>query len=151
MKSENTQKVICILEKSIDAEKGFRTAFENATDKSLKIYFFEKSQQRVNFVRELEFELAKIDETADETSGSITGDLHRTWMDVKFFMSADGDHAMLEEALRGENAAKEDFEKVLDEKYLKLELRNILSKQYEIIQQDIEMIKSLEDVQNNFY
>jgi uncharacterized protein (TIGR02284 family) len=151
MKTENTEKAVSILEKSIDAEKGFKTAFENASDRSLKNYFFEKAKQRATFINELENELKKYNENSSETSGSFTGDLHRAWMDIKSLVSSNQDEALLQESIRGEKAAKDEFEKVLDEEYLWLELRNILRKQYMIIKHDFETIKTLENVHTHFY
>jgi hypothetical protein len=55
---------------------------------------------------------------------------------------------MLEESIRGEKAALKEFEEVLDAEYLSLEMRNLLSKQYSIIKNDLETIKSLEDLQD---
>jgi uncharacterized protein (TIGR02284 family) len=151
MKTEIAEKVASILEKSIDAEKGFKTAFENAIERSLKNYFFEKAKQRSSFINELELEISRTTGTTGDISGSITGDLHRTWMDFKSLVSSNNDEAMLEEAIRGEKAAKEEFENILDEEYLTLEIRNILSKQLEIIKHDLESITTLADIQTNFY
>jgi uncharacterized protein (TIGR02284 family) len=40
-----------------------------------------------------------------DKGGSVTGAAHRTWMEVKYWFSADDDESMLEEAIRGEKAA----------------------------------------------
>lgn len=151
LKTENSKKIGSILEKSIDAEKGFKTAFRNATDRSLKIYFFEKSKQIASFIQELELEISKTNETIGDISGSSAGNIHRTWMDLKSFLSTNNDEAMLEEAIRGEKAANEEFENVLSEKHLTLEIRNILRKQLELIKHDLKTIKTIEEIQIHFY
>lgn len=147
---ENGQKVEGILEKSIDAEKGFKTAAENAKVITLKNYFAEKSRQRSSFITELKLELSKINQTEVSSNGSLTGNLHRAWMDIKSTLDVDDDQAILEESIRGEKAALEEFEQVLETKYLTLEMRNILSKQYSIIRNDLETIKTLDDIQKYF-
>ena len=147
---ENGQKVEGILEKSIDAEKGFETAAENSKSISLKNYFLEKSRQRGSFIAELKIELYKRDFTAAESSGSLTGDVHRVWMDIKSALTGDNDEAMLEESIRGEKIAFKEFEQVLETEYLSLEMRNLLSKQYSIIKNDLETIKTIEDIQKYF-
>jgi uncharacterized protein (TIGR02284 family) len=114
----------------------------------LKHYFADKSRQRGSFVAELELELSQLPETEVTSNGSITADFHRSWMDLKATLSVDNDEAMLEESIRGEKAALKEFEEVLDAEYLSLEMRNLLSKQYSIIKNDLETIKSLEDLQD---
>jgi uncharacterized protein (TIGR02284 family) len=147
-KTKNGPMVDGILEKLIDAEKGFQTASENAKGANLKHYFADKSRQRGSFVAELELELSQLPETEVTSNGSITADFHRSWMDLKATLSVDNDEAMLEESIRGEKAALKEFEEVLDAEYLSLEMRNLLSKQYSIIKNDLETIKSLEDLQD---
>lgn len=149
-RNENGQKVEGILEKSIDAEKGYETASKNAKVVSLKNYFTEKSRQRGNFINDLKRELSKNNSAEVESNGSITGDLHRAWMEIKSTLSVDNDEAMLEESIRGEKAALKEFEQVLETEYLSLEMRNILSKQYSIIKNDLETIKTLDDIQKYF-
>lgn len=147
---ENGRKVEGILEKSIDAKKGFETASENAKVVSLKNYFTEKSRQRGNFITELKRELSKNNSAEVESNGSITGDIQRAWMDIKSTLAVDNDESMLEESIRVEKMTIEEFEQVLDTEYLSLEMRNILSKQYSIIKNDLETIKTLEDIQKCF-
>ena len=147
---ENGQKVEGILEKSIDAEKGFETAAQNSKSISLKNYFLEKSRQRGSFIAELKIELYKRDFTEAHSSGSLTGDMHRVWMDIKSALTGDNDEAMLEESIRGEKIAFKEFEQVLETEYLSLEMRNLLSKQYSIIKNDLETIKTIEDIQKYF-
>lgn len=149
-KIENGQKVEGILEKSIDAEKRFQTAALNAKATTLKNYLAEKSKQRSNFISELKLELSKKDYTQVESNGSLTGNIHRAWMDVKSSLALNTDDAILEESMQSEKAALEEFEQVLDKEYLSLEMRNILSKQYSIIKNDLETIKSINDIQNYF-
>ena len=71
-------------------------------------------------------------------------------MEIKSTLSVDNDEAMLEESIRGEKAALKEFEQVLETEYLSLEMRNILSKQYSIIKNDLETIKTLDDIQKYF-
>jgi len=143
---EMGQKVKGILEKTIDAIKGFDTASENAKEISLKNYFSKKSLQRKLFSDELKLEISVNHQENVDVSGSLTGDLHRVWMDIKSFMATDNDLAMLEESIRGEKAALEEFGEVLSKEYLTLNLRNILSKQEVIIQTDLQTIKNMDDI-----
>ncbi|MGV9004309.1 PA2169 family four-helix-bundle protein [Flavobacterium sp.] len=149
-KIENSQKVLGIFEKSIDAEKGFKSAANYATRPHLRNYFLQKSAQRGKFIEELRMELLKNDNSLIDTSGSIIRDLQRTWFDVKAFFSSNNEDAILEESMKSEKEALAKFDEVLDEEYLNLHLRDILSKQFDIIKSDFETFTSLEAIEEVF-
>lgn len=82
-----------------------------------------------------------------EEGGSLTGSLHRTWMDVKSFFSGNADEAMLEEALRAEKKTFEEYEKTLNEHNFPMAIGAILRDQKMKIQIDLNKIESLEDLE----
>ena len=134
-----------LLEKNYDAEKGFKTASENAKHPGLKSYFSNKSQERYDFGHQIKAELRNYGEKPDK-GGSMTGAAHRTWMEVKSWFSGDDDEAMLEEAIRGEKASVEEYQDVLKDTALAASTRQILEKQKNTIQVGLGKIKSLEDL-----
>lgn len=136
-----------ILEKTYDAEEGFKKAASKANSANLKQYFKTKSEQRTHFKNELKAEVTSFGQKFDD-SGSATAAAHRTWMDVKSLFSSDDDEAMLEESLKGEKAALDEYEEVLNETTLPESTRNLLSKQRTQIQSGISTIKSLEDLKS---
>ena len=71
-----------LLEKTYDAEKGFKKAAENVENPALKNYFQTKAQQRYDFGHELKSEIKSYGQDVDK-GGSLIGDAHRAWMDVK--------------------------------------------------------------------
>ena len=103
-----------LLEKTYDAEKGFKKAAENTKHSALKSYFESKSKQRYDFGHALKPEIKAFGQKVDK-GDSVTGQIHRAWMDVKALFSMDDDEAMLEEAIRGEKAAIEEYDEVLKE------------------------------------
>lgn len=134
-----------ILEKNRDAQKGYKKAAENAKDSRLKSYFEKKSMDRNGFNMSLKNELvANYDEIDD--AGSFTGTIHRAWMDVKSLFSADDDEAMLEEAIKGDKAAVEEYDEVLEDSNLPQALIQLLREQKNAIRADLSKIKSLEDL-----
>ena len=100
------EKLNDLLEKTYDAEKGFKKAAENVEHASLKSYFKRKAEERYNFGHELKSEIKAFNQDVDK-GGSLTGTMHRAWMDVKSLFSADDEESMLEEAIKGEKAAIE--------------------------------------------
>jgi len=134
-----------ILEKNIDAEKGYTKAAENAKNPGLISYFERKSSDRRHFNTELKSKLvAAYDEIEDE--GSFTGTIHRTWMDVKAFFSGDNDEAMLEEAIKGDKAAVEEYDEILEDGHLPMDIADCIKEQKMKIRNDLNKIKTLEDL-----
>lgn len=135
-----------ILEKNRDAEKGYKKAAENADSAKLKNYFQKKSSDRATFNASLKRELvANYDEIDDD--GTFGGTIHRAWMDVKAFFSGDDDEAMLEEAIRGDKSAVEEYEEVLEDTTLPNSIATLVRNQQMKIRTDLNKIKSLEDLE----
>ena len=139
------EKLNDLLEKTYDAEKGFKKAAENTDNPGLKSYFDGKAQQRYDFGHALKSEIKSFGQEVDK-GDSLTGKAHRAWMDVKALFSSDDDEAMLEEAIRGEKAAVEEYEDVLKEISLPSSTSTLLKSQKQAIESGLSTIKSLEDL-----
>ncbi|MCB0745360.1 MAG: PA2169 family four-helix-bundle protein, partial [Ignavibacteriae bacterium] len=143
--SESTEKKLNgLLEKSFDAEQGFKKAAENVKSNSLKDFFMSKAEERLNFRNELRREIAANGCDIKEHNGSITGSLHRTWMDTKTLFSSDNEESMLEEVRNGEKAALNDYNNVLEDKLLPPTTTSILKKQRNAIQSSYDKADYLE-------
>jgi uncharacterized protein (TIGR02284 family) len=139
------EKLNDLLEKTYDAEKGFKKAAENTEHKSLKSYFESKAQQRYDFGHELKSEIKSFGQEV-EKGDSLTGKAHRTWMDVKALFSSDDAEAMLEEAIKGEKAAVDEYDDVLEDASLPSSTSAILKSQKRAIENGLTNIKRLEDL-----
>ncbi len=134
-----------ILEKNRDAEKGYTKAAENADSSNLKSYFKKKASERNTFNTELKKVMMTSYNDIDD-DGTFAGTIHRTWMDVKAFFSADDDESMLEEAIRGEKASVEEYDDVLEDTNLPTEIASLVRKQKMQIESDLSKVKTLEDL-----
>lgn len=103
-----------LIETSRDGEQGFRTAAEGVTDPQVRTVFQQYSQQRGQFVRDLQQAVSKLGGSA-ETSGSMSGSVHRGWMTIKEAVTGKDDQAIIAEAERGEDVAKAAFDGALRE------------------------------------
>ncbi|GGW34640.1 ferritin-like domain-containing protein [Arenibacter certesii] len=139
------EKLNDLLEKTYDAEKGYMKAAENTDHTLLKAYFERKSKERTNFANALKSEVINFGQDIED-GGSVTGAAHRAWMDVKAFFSSDSPEAMLEEAIRGEKSAVDEYSDVLSETTLPPSTSTLLTKQMNQIQADLNRIKRLEDL-----
>ncbi len=134
-----------LLEKTYDAERGFKKAAENTENAQLKSYFETKAQQRYDFGHELKSEIKTFGQEIDK-GDSVTGKAHRAWMDVKALFSLDNAEAMLEEAIRGEKAAIEEYDDVLEDTSLPSTTATVLTSQKQAIKNGLSNIKMLEDI-----
>ncbi len=145
--SEKTgSKVNELLARTIDAKKGYEMACENVKDVLLKSYFDKKVTEREMFADQLKAVIGSLGEDATETEGSMQGSAHRVWMDLKTTFSVDSNEAILEEAIRGEKKAVEDYKEVLNETYLSAQAKNIIESQLSMIQNSLATVKSLEEI-----
>lgn len=137
-----------VLEKNEDAVKGFEKAAENAKETSTKSYFARRAGARRTFIKTLRNATPALNLGDAEIEGSTKGAAHRTWMDVKAFFSGDKDEAMLEEAVRGDKAAIEEYNEVLAETHVPHRVKEIIREQRDEIQNDLETSEILEDLRD---
>ncbi|GGW89083.1 ferritin-like domain-containing protein [Salegentibacter mishustinae] len=136
-------KLNALLEKNNDAEKGYKYAAENAKDPQLKAFFSERAQERYDFSHELETEIRDFGENPEKGS-SLAGDAHRTWMNLKSSLSSNKDEAAMEEAVRGEQVAADEYEDVLKDPDIPPTTANLLLKQKNGIVAALNKLKSME-------
>ncbi|MGB5822174.1 MAG: PA2169 family four-helix-bundle protein [Saonia sp.] len=134
-----------VINKNEDAIKGFQKAAENSKDASTKSYFLGRVDNRKNFLMQLKNASPELSLGNEEIEGTTAGAAHRTWMDVKAFFSSDNDESMLEEAVRGDKSAIEEYNEVLSETHVPVRVKEILREQRDSIQNDLETSDILED------
>lgn len=139
-----TEKLNELLEKNYDAEKGFQNAAEDVKNEKLKAFFGEKARQRYDFGHELKTEISKFGGTPDKGT-SVKGDIHRAWMDLKSALTSDKEEEVLEEAIRGEKAALEEYNEAINEKEFPPSTANLLIKQRNAIERTLQEVKGLEE------
>ncbi len=139
------EKLNDLLEKTYDAEKGFKNAADNVDEGHLKRYFAGKAQERYDFGHALKSEIKQFGQEVDK-GDSIAGKAHRSWMDLKSLFSSDDEEAMLEEAINGEKKAIEAYDDVLNETNLPTSTETLLQQQRNKINTGLMNIKSLEDI-----
>jgi len=132
-----------LIETCRDGEKGYKDAAEHVKRPDLKAFFAEQSVERGRFARELEAELARLGKPGKKESGSVAGAMHRAWIDTKANLGG-GDHTILESVERGEDSAKEAYEKALNAS-LPSEVQMIVRRQAEGIRRAHDKVKSMRD------
>ncbi len=135
-----------LVEKNHDAEKGFKKAMEDVKHASLKTFLSRQAVQRNRFVTELEYELRQLDAQPKEDDGSISGSIHRAWIDLKAAVTGHDAENVLEECIRGEKASVKEYDEVLKNHTLPLNISNVVTKQRDEINNTLNRIKTLEDL-----
>ncbi len=140
---EVADKLNNLLEKNYDTEKGYKYAAENVENPELKSFFNERAQERYDFGHELKSEIRNFGESPEKGS-SFTGDVMRSWMNLKTHISSNKEEAILEETVRGEKAAVDEYNEVMKEVDMPPSTQNVLLKQRNAITAALNKVKSLE-------
>src|SRR5687767_5415643 len=109
---ETNESVISTLNNLIETckvgQEGFKDAAEGVENSELKSLFYEYSQQRSEFVGVLQGLVRSLGGDP-ETSGSVTGAMHRGWINIKSAVTGRDEGSILNECERGEDYAKEAY------------------------------------------
>ena len=117
-----------LIETSKDGEHGFKTCAENVKDVTQTL-FTAAAQRCAEGAKELQEQVRLLGGDPDEHS-SVAGTLHRAWVDIKAAITGKDQQAVLEECERGEDVAKNTYEKALA-KGLPDDIRSIVQRQYQ--------------------
>ena len=140
-----TNKLNELLVKNYDAEKGYLNAIDNVEGKRLKMFFKRRASERSEFAKELRTEILRYGEDPKD-SGSLKGTVHRNWMSLKSLFSSNNEEAILEEAIKGEEASLELYNELLEERSLPPSIDSLLIKHKNAIQAAINTEKVHEEM-----
>jgi uncharacterized protein (TIGR02284 family) len=127
-----------------DGQNGFATAAEGVKADALKSELKQYSEQRAQFAEDLRRQVQALG-GKPEAHGSTVGAMHRGWIDLKTALTQDDDHAVLAECERGEDAAKEAYEKAVNGTDIPGTILPIIQKQYEQVKETHDRIRELRD------
>ncbi|MFP3646411.1 PA2169 family four-helix-bundle protein [Paraburkholderia sp. SIMBA_054] len=132
-----------LIETSKDGEKGFLKAAEDAHDAQLKTLFLSRADDCARSIRELQDAVQGLG-GKPETHGSMSGALHRGWLDVKSAVTDRSDHEILAECEKGEDIAKKRYHDALEED-LPPDVRRVVEGQYQGVLQNHDRVRDLRD------
>jgi uncharacterized protein (TIGR02284 family) len=138
-----------LIEINNDRIDGFTRAAEDLGegDADLKAVFDQFASDSRQNVQELSAAVGQIGGEL-ETGNSVSGTLHRTWLDVKATFSGHDRKAILSECERGEDAIKKAYRDALTEDNgLSSEQSSLIATQQQAINEGPDRIKALRDAQ----
>jgi len=101
-----------VLKRSYDAMQGYENAIDDMKDELLKNFFKNQVMDRRRFAQELTTEVKTLG-GEPATEGTFKASLHRKWMDLKSSLASDNTEEVLEECIRGEEAALVDYQEIM--------------------------------------
>jgi uncharacterized protein (TIGR02284 family) len=132
-----------LIETSKDGENGFRKAAEDARSPELKALFTTGAARCAEGIRELQQEVRAAGGDP-ERSGSVSAALHRGWINIREAVTSRDDKAILEECERGEDYAKAQYKKALEQS-LPAHVRAIVDRQYRGVIANHDKVRALRD------
>ena len=117
-----------LIQISRDGERGFRECAEGVRSEELKELFGRAAERCEDAVAQLSREVRVLGGDP-ANSPTLSGALHRRWVDLKSAITGMDDGAVLAECERGEDVAKEAYRRAL-ESDLPPRLRSLIERQY---------------------
>lgn len=147
-KEEVSDKVNELIEKNMDAYKGFKKASENTENIHLRDYLMDQATDRKTFADELLVKLKSYNPEWDvDAQGSAAATLHRTWINLKSILTGSSDKSILEECMRGDRASVEEYEEFLKNySSVSPEINSLIQKQLENIVDSLDNQFRLEEL-----
>jgi uncharacterized protein (TIGR02284 family) len=142
---KSTEVINELIELNNDRVAGFEKVLADIKDENadLKVLFQEYSEQSRRNSQELTAIVSRYGEA--ETGTSVSGNLHRAWIDVKSLFGGDDRKSILAEAERGEDAIKKAYQTAISEAGLSADALSVISAQANDIIAAHDRIKALRD------
>ena len=133
-----------LIETCKDGEQGFRQAAEAIDRQDVKSLFLDYSQERARFAAELQAEVRRLGGDP-EHGGSMSGALHRGWINLKSAVTGKSAHPVISAAETGEDSAVKEYEDALRNADLPAELRSLIERQYRRVSSVHDQVRRLRD------
>lgn len=130
-----------LIETCKDGEQGFRTCAENVESQQLKSTLNQHARECAQGAQELQGLVKTLGGEAEKTS-SVSGAMHRGWIDIKSAVTGKDEEAVLNECERGEDMALESYRNALD-KDLPQDIRSIVERQFHGVMRNHDQVKQM--------
>lgn len=131
-----------LINNNTDAKDGFDELAHAADDINTRNLMYSYAKDRVGFVDTLKARLEELGGHPHKKF-NILDDLHRAWIDVKVNNSDDYVEAIIEEVLRGEKIAIEDYEDILENVEMDGDTKALLIGQLAVIKERYNQLEAL--------
>ena len=126
----------------VDSRKGYAEAAQRAEDPTVKSMLDKFSSSREPLIAALNSERRRLDPEHEPSNGTLKGDMHRAWMDVRDALSTTENANVLSECERGEKYLLDRYDEVMQDKELPPATRALLQEQRSKVQGHLETVRS---------
>ena len=130
-----------LIETCKDGEQGFKTCAENVENPQLKSTLSQHASECATGAQELQGIVKSLGGSA-ETSSSVSGTMHRGWIDIKAAVTGMDEVAVLNECERGEDIAVSSYRNALN-KPLPPEIRSVVERQFHGVMRNHDQVKQM--------
>jgi len=134
-----------LVEISKDGESGFRTCAEGVKSVRIKEFFLTTAERCAQGASELQNEVRRLGGNPED-GGSVSGSMHRGWVNIKSVITGKDEGAILEECERGEDIAKRAYRSAL-EKDLPGNVRSIVERQYQGVLENHDRVRDMRNAE----
>lgn len=135
-----------ILEKNYDAARGYLDAATNVKNVHLKRWLTERGAMRSRYCARLGQEMKGMN-MEPVNDGTVLGDIHRGWMNIKTALSFNKDEAVFEECMRGEKNLLDEYTEALEHRReLPPTIHAVLKEEADEVAATVAKLNRLEDI-----
>ena len=128
----------------VDGRLGYAEASENVEDDRVKGLLKAFSEERVALANAVAGAIHRLDPTAPvRDAGTVKGDLHRAWMDIRNALSRSDNASMLSECERGEGYLLMRYDEILAREGQDPQVRELLMRQRAEVERNVSRVKEL--------
>jgi uncharacterized protein (TIGR02284 family) len=137
------QVLYSLIETGLDSVDGYEKAAELARNPRFQALFRERAQARQRLVQELKDEAGVLGGQSP-AAGSVLGQAHRVFAELRNRIAGQSDKAMIEEVERGENFICDRFQEAARNEALPAEVRALVQRASDAISADRDAARALE-------
>jgi uncharacterized protein (TIGR02284 family) len=127
----------------IDSRKGYQEAAERVEAPHLKQLLSRLSTERAPLISEVDSQLRMLGEDDVPHDGTVKGDLHRAWMDIRDSLTGSENANVLDECERGEKHLLDRYDDLIKDNDVAPNVKTMLNQQRSKVQSNVNEIQAL--------
>lgn len=134
-----------------DRIEGYEKAIENARtiDVGLQTIFSKMKSESIKYTAELHNRILQLGGEPKDDSTTVSGKLHRAWIDVKATFTGHDRQSLLDSCETGEDAIQKAYKDALEDEGLPVDIRDLLAEQKRSLRLSHDEIKAMRDMQKS--
>ena len=145
--STTTSTLNDLIEVLKDGQEGFTSAAQDIDLPDLKSKLRQFAAQREQFATQLQVLARDFGDSNPTDSSSLSGTIHRGWINLKAALASRDAHAILAECERGEDYAVSAYEKATQIAGLPVSVTSVIHEQFADVKATHDQVKALRDSQ----